>query len=75
MNTKERVSAQRGVHLTVLAFNESAAIEFRLPRNPRDGRSRQTTSGSGKCRLKRLFLFSAADLGCDDRSTEPGGCR
>ena len=34
MNTKHRVSAQRGGHLAVLAFKESAAIEFRLPRNP-----------------------------------------
>jgi hypothetical protein len=31
MNTKQR--AQRSGHLAVLAFNESAAIEFRLPRN------------------------------------------
>ena len=29
MNTKQRVSAQRGEHLAVLAVNESAAIEFR----------------------------------------------
>ena len=29
MNTKQRVSAQRGEHLAVLAVNEPAAIEFR----------------------------------------------
>jgi hypothetical protein len=51
MNTKQRVSAQRGGHLAVLAFNESAAIEFRCRGTPRDGRSRPTTSVSGKCRL------------------------
>jgi hypothetical protein len=45
MNTKQRVSAQRGVHLAVLAFNESAAIEFRCRGTPRDGRSRPTTFG------------------------------
>src|SRR5580704_11655035 len=43
MNTKQRVSAQRGGHLAVLAFNESAAIEFRCRGTPRDGRSRPTT--------------------------------
>jgi hypothetical protein len=51
MNTKQRVSAQRGGHLAVLAFNESAAIEFRCRGTPRDGRSRPTTSVSGKCRF------------------------
>ena len=39
MNTKQRVSAQRGGHLAVLAFNGSAAIEFRCRGTPRDGRS------------------------------------
>src|ERR1700730_2412843 len=43
MNTKQRVSAQRGGHLAVLAFNESAAIEIRCRGTPRDGRSRPTT--------------------------------
>jgi hypothetical protein len=34
MNTKRRVSAQRGGHLAVLAVNESAAIEFRCRGKP-----------------------------------------
>jgi len=53
MNTKQRVAAQRGGHLAVLAFNESAAIEFRCRGTPRDGRSRPTTSVSGKCRFEQ----------------------
>ena len=34
MNTKQRVSAQRGEHLAVLAVNESAAIEFHCRGTP-----------------------------------------
>jgi hypothetical protein len=60
MNTKQLVSAHRGGHLAVLAFNESAAIEFRCRGNPRDGRSRPTTSVSGKCRLISFTDFKAA---------------
>jgi hypothetical protein len=34
MNTKQRVSAQRGGHLAVLAVNEVGCDRISLPRNP-----------------------------------------
>jgi hypothetical protein len=43
MNTKQRVSAQRGGHLAVLALNQSAAIEFRC-RGTRRGRKIATNN-------------------------------
>jgi len=44
-------------HLAVLAVNESAAIEFRCRGTRRDGRSRPTSSVSGKCRISCGIVF------------------
>src|SRR6267378_3153718 len=73
MNTKQRVSAQRGGHLAVLVSNESAAIEFRCRGTPRDGRSRPTTSVSGKCRMNGEHGIAHAEPAT--RGKRPVRCR